>query len=59
MKYPIGFCMLSILNLISPYISGPLIQANSKTMTRWGWLPRDVDDTLKTVTFSENEMRFT
>ena len=28
-----------ILNIATPYITGPLIMANEKRVTKWGWLP--------------------
>lgn len=59
MKYPIGFCILSIITIGAPYIGGPLIYANQFILEKWGWLPTWDENDPKALTFSENEKRFT
>ena len=28
-----------LMNIATPYLTGPLIMANEKRFTKWGWLP--------------------
>lgn len=28
-----------IMNIATPYLTGPFIMANEKRLTQWGWLP--------------------
>ena len=56
MKYPQMFYVFAMFNIITPYVTGPLISLNSKRMKSWGWLPLDTDD--EKSGFSANELRF-
>lgn len=61
MKYVAAFTLFSILNVATPYMTGPLMMLNETRMEEWGWLPPNVTNSTKDTYygFDANELRFT